>query len=407
MPLRAQCSAGHLMMVPDHRAGTVLRCPNCGIDVQVPGTPQELPKPRMTMPSTSRSKSGNATSGRQSPRVAGHASAKSGIGMPSMKPPPKSRAKSSSKSASKKPEPATSEESFAPTAPIPAPVPAPVEVEVITSAAMSVPITIEAAEPDIAFTSPLIIAPTPLAKSVIPTVNDAALIETVDIPVKKLNKPKPVELYVGEAEPPAPPVSEPPPPIYEPQIPVRQSPFHSAATQVDAKTFVPPQAAPQPASQSRPAKSKRPALWPLALALVAAWFLSVSPAVWEFTEYFRGASGFAVPSWAFMLLTLGMVQLATIVLLLQVPDWASVWIVTLQALAIASIYAAILGLTIITNGGSSLVSTLELDQQYTTGRAQPWCILLAATYAAIALYAGRISSKWRKRVAARHAAAHA
>src|SRR5689334_5259837 len=54
MPLRVQCSAGHLMTVPDHRAGTLLRCPNCGLDVQVPAAPgsaaKDAAKPRISTP---------------------------------------------------------------------------------------------------------------------------------------------------------------------------------------------------------------------------------------------------------------------------------------------------------------------------------------------------------------------
>jgi hypothetical protein len=77
MPLRVQCAAGHLMMVPDHRAGTVLRCPNCGIDVQVPaagGTGKELVKPRVNPPPTTPAKAGVGAA-RQSAQVAGHSTA--------------------------------------------------------------------------------------------------------------------------------------------------------------------------------------------------------------------------------------------------------------------------------------------------------------------------------------------
>src|SRR5688572_6817653 len=97
MPLRVQCAAGHLMMVPDHRAGTVLRCPNCGIDVQVPAAGgiagKELVKPRVNPPASTPAKAGVGAA-RQSAQVAGHSTAaKSGIGLPAVKPPPKSRAK--------------------------------------------------------------------------------------------------------------------------------------------------------------------------------------------------------------------------------------------------------------------------------------------------------------------------
>src|SRR5262245_51798011 len=37
MPLRAQCPAGHKLIVPDDRAGQRLRCPRCDAAFTVPG----------------------------------------------------------------------------------------------------------------------------------------------------------------------------------------------------------------------------------------------------------------------------------------------------------------------------------------------------------------------------------
>ena len=108
---------------------------------------------------------------------------------------------------------------------------------------------------------------------------------------------------------------------------------------------------------------------------------------------------------------LGVVQFGCILLLVQVPDWSSVWIVTLMSLGLAAIYAAVLGLTIITSGDSPLIGALQLDYQYQNRKAQPWCVCLAATYACLAFFAGRISAKWRKVLkqvqAAEAAAGHA
>lgn len=44
MPIRAECPAGHVMMVPDHRAGTRLRCPRCGVELLVPGEAPARPQ---------------------------------------------------------------------------------------------------------------------------------------------------------------------------------------------------------------------------------------------------------------------------------------------------------------------------------------------------------------------------
>lgn len=37
MPFRAQCPAGHTLMIPDHRAGTRIRCAKCSVAFDAPG----------------------------------------------------------------------------------------------------------------------------------------------------------------------------------------------------------------------------------------------------------------------------------------------------------------------------------------------------------------------------------
>ncbi|WP_254510493.1 hypothetical protein [Anatilimnocola floriformis] len=288
--------------------------------------------------------------------------------------------------------------------------------------------------PEITFTSPVVVSAAPLA----PRKNDPTTTDTVEVPPKKFISaekavaptPKSKPLFVIEDEPQAPPISATilasvpvgpttarfevaPPIVAAPTVPeplpiAPQVATPPAATLPAVKSTVEPQPAIKTsATPARPKKSQRPMVWPLAVALLAATFISIAPAVWELSDYFRSAGAFTVSSWVFLLLMLGMVQFATVVLLAQVPDWASVWMVTLQSLAFAAIYAALLGLTIMTSGETSLVSTLQLDQQYATGKAQPWCIFLAAVYACLAFFAGRMSAQWRKRHAIQHAAAHA
>lgn len=410
MPLRVQCAAGHLMMVPDHRAGTVLRCPNCGIDVQVPGAAagKELVKPRVNLPASAPAKAGVGAA-RQSAQVAGHSAAKSGIGLPAVKPPPKSRAKPP-------PLPAAAKKAAPPEKPAvilgPAPSPEPTATETT---------------PDVVFTSPVMSAapPAPVAEKP-PDFVDPALIETVELPPKVLKKkevakeepPQPekrrAELFEIKDEPAPPPVAPAPEPTPLSEPPVAAPPqaaFHSDVPSL-LSGFPDPHPPPITILQGvQPTNSQRHTVWQLAATLAAVALLSIGPSLWEITDYLRSDSGLAVASWAFLLLMLGVVQIASIVLLVQVPDWSSVWIVTLQSLILSAVYAAILGLTIITNGNSALVSTLDLDQQYATGKAPPWCICLAATYACIAFFAGRISAKWRKILrqvqATEQAAAHA
>lgn len=433
MPLRVQCSAGHLMMVPDHRAGTVLRCPNCGIDVQVPAAPgsvaKDAAKPRISTP------------------VLAGKDAKPGLAAPNLSK-PKTKLPAVAEAQPKGPpkpviEQPVVEEIIAREAVREEPTR---EVEIV----VVLPSTKEHAEPpivppplpappataEIVFTTPVVSAPTPLVV-VPPPVVDQSTIETVELPPKKpvretapayakqrdgerhgLDSRKPIEppfeikdepvtSHVMEAEvmPDAPAT---PTALPEPA-------FHSAATVVDPHYVPAHEPAPPPrilVQGVQPTSSQRHTAWQLAAALFAALLLSVGPSVWEIIDYLRsdGEVTVAVARWAFLLLMLGVIQLGSIMLLVQVPDWSSVWIVTLQSLALASMYAGVLGLTIITGANSSLIAALNLDQQYSSGKAPPWCVCLAATYACLAFFAGRFSAKWRKIhrqvEAAERAAAH-
>src|SRR4051812_7847566 len=67
MPIRAECSAGHAMMVPDHRAGTQLRCPRCGVELRVPGTPLKATPPAVAV--TAVPKAGEPASAVAAPTV--------------------------------------------------------------------------------------------------------------------------------------------------------------------------------------------------------------------------------------------------------------------------------------------------------------------------------------------------
>ncbi|WP_425616427.1 hypothetical protein NA78x_000073 [Anatilimnocola sp. NA78] len=399
MPLRVACTAGHLMMVPDHRAGTVLRCPKCGIEVQVPAAAGKGPLPTTAKPQV-------ASAMQQSPQVAGHSTANAAapaIAPPIIKPPPKARPK-------------------------PTP-PAEEKVSIVAK------VTSDAAPPpaDAVPAQPPQPAPPPVVAKTTPSAEDPALIETVELPPKPVakkssepTKPKPSAVSPSQVSsnrpratmtgtvlaPPVEPTPEPffigeevsePPLVHEPPVaaqPIAHEPI--AHQPADAQE---PYIAHEPAPVAppiavllgvQPTASQRTTAWQIGAVLLAAALFSMGPAAWEIGSYFTGEVNVPVASWAFLLLMLGVVQIGGVILLVQVPDWSSVWIVTVQSLALAAIYAAALGLTIITSGDSPLISALGLDAQYASGKAPPWCMCMAAIYACAAFFAGRTSARWHK-----------
>ena len=58
-----------------------------------------------------------------------------------------------------------------------------------------------------------------------------------------------------------------------------------------------------------------------------------------------------VARWALVLFFLGIVQLAYAVYLFQLPDWTTVWVVTVLLLLLAAGYAGVLGLVLMSAGG--------------------------------------------------------
>ena len=129
--------------------------------------------------------------------------------------------------------------------------------------------------------------------------------------------------------------------------------------------------------------------------IVAALF-SVLPSVWDAIVYANGTSASPVGRWGIVLAMLGVVQVAYAIYLIQLPDWTTVWMVTLFALASASLYAMALGLTIISGEEGWLVSFLQLSDKVGGGKAALWCLCMMSVMTLLAFFAGRISVRWRQ-----------
>src|SRR5262245_33031685 len=89
-------------------------------------------------------------------------------------------------------------------------------------------------------------------------------------------------------------------------------------------------------------RARSQAAYGLAGCVFAAALLSVVPAVWDVSDYFRRPDGLdsrGVARWALAALLLAVVQVAYAIYLFQLPDWTTVWVVTLLLLAIAGLYA--------------------------------------------------------------------
>jgi hypothetical protein len=145
-----------------------------------------------------------------------------------------------------------------------------------------------------------------------------------------------------------------------------------------------------------PERENRLAVYQLVAALVAAALFSVAPAVWDVIEYVQIPESQFVARWALVLLLLGGVQVAYALYLVQLPDWTTVWVVTIYSLVLAAIYAAVLGLVLISREQGLVVNALQLADKLEGGKAILWCLCMVSLSTILAFFAGRLSARWHK-----------
>lgn len=351
MPLRIKCPTGHTLIVPDDRAGRTLTCPRCDQPVVVPEPESDVAGTALlgvlaegsVATAVIRTTIGSSNSGNDSRAVG---SALRSVPTPTERhiaPPPKPLVKPKSRVLP-----------VVPPAVEPAP---PVEPKV------EVPAELPPAElPPTELTVP---EPPPLEPPSAPAIGP----EVASVAASPAVEP-------DHYEPAAPPLADllAPPPIFVPQI----KPQVPAALHDDAARTL-------------------AAYW-LSAALAAAALFSVAPAVWDVVEFLQIAESQFVARWALVLFFLGVVQLAYAVYLFQLPDWATVWVVTLFSLATAAIYAGVLGLVLLSRADGFLVGPqgLQLADKLAGGKAALWCVCMVSVSTILAFFAGKLSTRWRQ-----------
>jgi hypothetical protein len=156
------------------------------------------------------------------------------------------------------------------------------------------------------------------------------------------------------------------------------------------------EAAPRPVHPLVPDHNHQLAIYQLAAALIAAALFGVAPAVWDIVEYVQIPESQFVARWALVLLLLGAVQIAYTIYLVQLPDWTSVWVITVYLLFLAAIYAAVLGLVLISSESGLVVGALQLADKLAGGKAVLWCLCMVGVSTILAFFAGRLSARWHK-----------
>lgn len=426
MPLKVACSCGRVLVVPDQRAGTVVRCPKCQEPVQIPGAApvaksRSLDGPTGSLRSVGPQASdaffaaidevadaGGLTGLRTTPeheaipvappRVAAKLGVERGWPAPNQVAalPPVSTPASPILSDASPPLPTPAPAvRIVPDVPV---VPAP-QAPQFKHIPVPPPVQATRSEESIADESPpiLVMAPVPAPAAPPPPAELLAASPPPPTLSKAVPEPPPV---VVPAEPMVAPVQKmvPPPPTAAP-VEARQ-PHETIALRHSPERAT---GKPDPTGtrfRSRPTgNSQRWAVWWLSGTLAMVALLGMVPGVLDVIDHFRSDTSPGIAPWAQVLCWLGAVQLVYCLYLVQLPDFSSVRVVAIVSVLIAAGYAMVLGLALLAKEQSQLLQSLQLTDQLRGGRATAWCFLMLCILSLWAYYAGRLGLQWRRAAA--------
>jgi hypothetical protein len=70
-------------------------------------------------------------------------------------------------------------------------------------------------------------------------------------------------------------------------------------------------------------------------------------------------------------------------------------VVTFFTLTIAASYAAIFGLTLLSNDQGHFVQILDLADRLRGGKATAWCLIMLSLMSLTSYFSGRVGARWR------------
>jgi hypothetical protein len=176
----------------------------------------------------------------------------------------------------------------------------------------------------------------------------------------------------------------------------RQLADSTRRTQANAAAEAPPAADQVPARGYEHNADKRWTVYYLAAALAVAALFGIAPAVLDVVQHFQSVESTGIPRWAWILFLLGGIQIGYAVYLCQLPDWASVWVVSIVTLGLATAYAMLLGILLLSDGQSQVLRALELTTRSTGHQATGWCVIMLSITILLAYFSGRIGTAWQR-----------
>ncbi len=141
---------------------------------------------------------------------------------------------------------------------------------------------------------------------------------------------------------------------------------------------------------------RRWTVYQLAAFVILASVFSILPAALDIVEHLTTPDSPGVARWAWLLLLAGGLQIAYGIYVSHLPDWGSVWVLSLFALAMTTGYAMLLGITLLGNRESEFIQLLGIAEQLANHRASGWCLIMLGLSSLLAYISGRIAVSWRR-----------
>jgi hypothetical protein len=142
--------------------------------------------------------------------------------------------------------------------------------------------------------------------------------------------------------------------------------------------------------------ARRWTVYQLGAALGVMALFALLPAAMDVIEHLRTPDSPGIPRWVFALMLACGLQLAYAVYLFQLPDWSTVWVVSLAMLVLTTVYAMLFGLTTLADDQSLLIRWLELGDKLAGKKAAGWCLILLSLSSLMAYLCGRTSVRWHR-----------
>ncbi len=129
--------------------------------------------------------------------------------------------------------------------------------------------------------------------------------------------------------------------------------------------------------------------------VIAVAMTGVLPIVFLLGQKRDAAMPFEFQRWAYGLILLGILQLAYAIYLAQIPDWSSVWVVSLATLLLATAYATLMGIRLLASDDNAIIGFFDLhDNPFTSGQEAGWCFLMLLQTGLLSFLAGRFGTRW-------------